>query len=57
MSDGKTHRRMNEREWECFEDGVKWERARIIKLLETQWLPIANVEACLAQIKTEETND
>lgn len=34
MSDGKTRRRMNEREWQCFEDGVKYERERIIKLLE-----------------------
>ena len=34
MSDGKTRRRMNEREWLCFEDGVNWERERIIKLLE-----------------------
>lgn len=34
MSDSKTRRRMNEREWLCFEDGVNWERERIIKLLE-----------------------
>jgi hypothetical protein len=34
--DGKTRRRMNQREWECFEDGVNYERDRIIKLLE-EW--------------------
>ena len=34
MSDGKTRRYMNEREWQCFEDGVKYERERVIKLLE-----------------------
>jgi len=34
VSDSKTRRRMNEREWLCFEDGVNWERERIIKLLE-----------------------
>lgn len=34
MTDGKTRRRMNEREWQCFEDGVKYERERVIKLLE-----------------------
>lgn len=33
VSDGKTRRRMNQREWECFEDGVNYERDRIIKLL------------------------
>lgn len=34
MTDGKTRRYMNEREWLCFEDGVKYERERVIKLLE-----------------------
>ena len=33
MSDGKTRRYMNEREWQCFEDGVKYERERITALL------------------------
>jgi hypothetical protein len=32
--DGKTRHRMNEREWQCFEDGVTWERQRIIKSLD-----------------------
>lgn len=36
MTDGKTRRRMNEREWLCFEDGVKYERERFVKLLEAQ---------------------
>jgi hypothetical protein len=29
--DGKTRRRMNEREWQCFEEGVNYERERIVK--------------------------
>ena len=36
VSDGKTRRRMNQREWECFEDGVNYERDRIILLLDAQ---------------------
>lgn len=39
MSDGKTRRYMNEREWQCFEDGVKYERERVIKLLEGYFKP------------------
>ena len=34
MTDGQTRRRMNEREWQCFEDGVKYERERLAKLLQ-----------------------
>ena len=37
----------------AFNTGVIAERARIIKLLQTQWLPIADVEACIALIKGE----
>jgi len=36
MSDGKTRRYMNEREWQWFEDGVKYERERVIQLLGAQ---------------------
>ena len=32
-NDGKTRRQMTKREWDCFEDGVNWERERISKLL------------------------
>jgi hypothetical protein len=35
------------------EQGRKEERERIIKLLATQWLPIADAEACIALIKGE----
>jgi diphthamide biosynthesis methyltransferase len=35
----------------CYGDDRAVER--IIKLLETQWLPIADVEACIALIKGE----
>lgn len=33
--------------------GAAREQERIIKLLETQWLPIADVDACIALIKGE----
>jgi hypothetical protein len=39
VSDGKTRRRMNQREWECFEDGVNYERDRIIELIKSgKWV-------------------
>lgn len=34
MSDGKTRTPMSQKEWLAFEDGVNWERARVVKLLE-----------------------
>lgn len=34
MSDGRTRTYMTEREWLCFEDGVKYERERITKWVE-----------------------
>ena len=39
VSDGKTRRRMNEREWLCFEDGVNYERDRVIELVKSgKWV-------------------
>ena len=34
MGDGKTRTPMSQKEWLAFEDGVNWERARVVKLLE-----------------------
>lgn len=34
------------------EQGRAEEQARIIKLLATQWLPIADIDKCVALIKT-----
>jgi hypothetical protein len=34
-------------------EGEKRERERIIKLLQDQWLPIADVEKCIALINGE----
>lgn len=36
MGDGKTRTPMSQKEWLAFEDGVNWERARVIKLLEDE---------------------
>lgn len=44
--DGKTRRYMNEREWQCFEDGVNYERERIIKLLEDAKIPCDCGDTC-----------
>lgn len=50
MSDGKTRRRMNEREWQCFEDGVTYERERIIKLLEDFDKENASCQCCFTEL-------
>lgn len=47
-NDGKTRHRMNEREWQCFEDGVNHERERIFKdlkritIVDTMGRPLPN---------------